>query len=401
MFSDEFALHQDVAIQKVKRNVGEFLEKNTILSGSCLLWNTTCLQIKATYERFTKKFNPPRVVWMAENGPLLKNERLINLCSNEDCCNSIHWSKPERKEKGNMAETSLYIEREGLRLFNGDCFDVLPQLENESVHFICIDPPYFIDGMGSDWNRDNLNTKKGKAKVIGSLPVGMKFDPEQGRNFQKFMEPVAVESLRILKPGGFFISFSQCRLYHRLACAVEDAGFEIRDAIAWKYNGQAKAFSMDHFVKKMSKTDEEKEEILRSLSGRKTPQLRPEMELMVLAQKPREGTFVDNWLKHQVGLMDTSELLNGKFPSTVMEVPKPPKKEKGPGTEHLTVKPVDLIEHLIKLYTLPDQVVVDFFMGSGTAGVAAVRSGRQFIGVEKDPVYFGVSKQRILNEETQ
>lgn len=277
----------------------------------------------------------------------------------------------------------------------GDALEVLKAMPSESVHLIATDPPYFIDGMGSDWNKSELKTRTDKATVVGSLPVGMKFDPAQGKAFQKFMEPISREAMRILKPGGFFIAFSQARLYHRLAVAAEDAGFEIRDMLAWNYEGQAKAFSMDHFIRKMKLTEREQLILLDLIGGRKTPQLKPQMEPMVMAQKPRVGTFVENYKQFQVGLVDTSATLDGKFPGNVMTVAKPSKEEKGPGNEHLTVKPVRIMEHLIQLFTAPGQVVLDPFLGSGTTGIAAINIGRQFTGIELDPDYAQIASKRI------
>jgi site-specific DNA-methyltransferase (adenine-specific) len=213
------------------------------------------------------------------------------------------------------------------------------------------------------------------------------------------MLDISREMFRILVPGAFYVSFSQARLYHRLGVAVEDAGFEIRDMLAWKYEGQAKAFSQDHFVRKMKISDEEKARIIADLGGRKTPQLKPQIEPMTLAQKPKQGTFVDNWLQHGTGLVDVSQSLDGMFPGNVMDVRKPSKTEKGAGNDHPTIKPVELISHLVKLFSKPGQTVIDPFMGSGSHGVACVESGRAFIGIERDPHYFDISSQRIKAAE--
>ncbi len=282
-----------------------------------------------------------------------------------------------------------------LNLQLGDALDILKSLDNDSVHLCVTDPPYFIDGLGDEWDASTVVTSQKKAGVIGGLPVGMKFDPQQGKRFQSFMADISVEMFRVLMPGAFYISFSQARLYHRLAVAVEDAGFEIRDMLAWRYDGQAKAFSQDHFVRKMKIPDAEKNHIIAEMGGRKTPQLKPQIEPMVLAQKPRDGTFVENWMKYRTGLVDTTQSLDGMFPGQVMEVKKPTKAEKGEGNDHVTVKPVPLVKHLVQLFSTPGQIVIDPFMGSGSHGVAAVESGRSFIGVERDAHYFDISKNRI------
>lgn len=278
-----------------------------------------------------------------------------------------------------------------MTLFNANSLNKLKEIKDKSVDCVITDPPYFIDGMGNNWNVDKLEEKAQKSSVVGSMPVGMKFDPQQGIDLQNFMEQISKEVYRILKPGGFYLSFSQARLYHRMAIAVENSGFEIRDMFVWKREGQAKAFSQDHFVKKMNITDEEKERILQSLNGRKTPQLKPQIEPIVLAQKPKEGTFVQNWLKYQIGLVDTTVSLDGNFPGTVMEVPKEKDKE----IKHFTVKPVKLIEHLIKLFSPEGAVICDPFLGSGTTGIACLNTGRNFIGIELNSEYYQMAKERI------
>ncbi len=284
-----------------------------------------------------------------------------------------------------------------IQIFNEDCQKGLLKLEDNAIDFIITDPPYFIDGMDNAWNDKNLKNKASKSNVIGGLPVGMKFDRAQGERLQTFMNPIAKEFLRILKPGGFCVVFSQARLYHRMAMSLDLAGFEIRDMLAWKYEGQAKAFSQSHFIKKdKNLTDERKESLIKELEGYKTPQLKPQMEPMVLAQKPKIGTFVQNWQKYQLGLLNTRESLNGKFPSNVMEVSKHTRNcESEEKIEHLTRKPVQLISHLIRLFTQEGHVVLDPFMGSGSHAIAALQNHRKFIGYEIEKKYFEIAKDRI------
>ena len=93
----------------------------------------------------------------------------------------------------------------------------------------------------------------------------MKFSVEQGQELQKFLAPVASEWMRVIRPGGFCLVFSQNRLGHRTAIALEDAGFEIRDVLIWRYEGQAKAFSQDHFIRKRKISDEEKNRLLQKV----------------------------------------------------------------------------------------------------------------------------------------
>lgn len=262
-----------------------------------------------------------------------------------------------------------------------DCRDGILGIDDASVSMVLTDPPYGLDGMDKDWNLGRLNGRV-KAGVVGSLPAGMRFDPSQGRELQSFLQPIAAQWMRVLKPGGYALCFSQPRLSHRVGTAMEDAGFEIRDMLAWQHEGQQpKAFSQDHFVKRMKIGDSEKRRIIKDLGGRKTPQLKPEMEMLVLGQKPREGTFVANWLKHQVGLIDVCDpfIDSNRFPSQVIRHPKADRM-----FDHMTVKPVEVLRHLIRIFSREDSVVLDTFAGTGSTGVACAYEGRRFIGFERD-----------------
>lgn len=291
------------------------------------------------------------------------------------------------------------------------CLEGMKKLPESSVDMVCTDPPYFLDGLGDDWNKGKLD-KKGASSVVGNLPKGMKFDRKQSKKFYDFYTEVAREVFRVLKPGGAFVSFSSPRLYHSMTMAVEEVGFEIRDMLAWVYTqSQVKAFSQDHIIEKdKTKTDEEKARLKEACKDWRTPQLKPAIEPMCLAVKPIEGRYIDNFEKYGTGLMNTSEetRVDDKFPSNVMTtqegvldtvflVKKPSKEEKGVFNTHLSVKPVELIQHLIQLFTHPDAIVLDPFMGSGTTAVAARLCGRKYIGYDINEEYIEISNKRLLS----
>jgi DNA modification methylase len=93
----------------------------------------------------------------------------------------------------------------------------------ESVDAIVTDPPYGLEFMGREWDRlDGIGQMSHVAARQGAL-------------MQEWHEAWAREALRVLKPGGHLIAFGGTRTYHRLTCAIEDAGFEIRDCLAWLY----------------------------------------------------------------------------------------------------------------------------------------------------------------------
>ena len=292
-----------------------------------------------------------------------------------------------------------------------NCLDGMKHLPENSVDMVCTDPPYFLDGLGNDWDKNKID-KKGASSVVGNLPKGMKFDRKQSKKFHDFYMDVSKEVFRVLKPGGAFISFSSPRLYHSMAMAVEENGFEIRDMMAWVYTqSQVKAFSQNHIIEKDKiKTREEKDNLKDMCKDWRTPQLKPAIEPMCLAVKPIEGRYIDNFERYGTGLLNTSEetRVDGKFPSNVMTVEedvldkvflvkKPSKDEKGDFNTHLSVKPVDLIQHLIQLFTKKGAVVLDPFMGSGTTAVAAVNCGRNYMGFDINEEYVEISNKRVLS----
>lgn len=120
---------------------------------------------------------------------------------------------------------TIHYQDDLVQLWHGDCLDVLRDLPDASVHAVVTDPPYGLEFMGKEWDRfgDGTASSHATAGVSGSAA------------FQAWCEQWAAECLRVLKPGGYLLAFGGTRTWHRLASAVEDAGFKIRDSIAWLY----------------------------------------------------------------------------------------------------------------------------------------------------------------------
>jgi|694.fasta_scaffold33380_2 site-specific DNA-methyltransferase (adenine-specific) len=290
-----------------------------------------------------------------------------------------------------------------------DALEFLKKISDNSIDCCLTDIPYGYHHMDNKWSTDNLNNKKTNSHIV--LPMGMKFDKNQGLELQKFMGPISSEVFRVLKPGGFFICFSAPRMYHRLCVAIEDTGFEIRDSIGWLYSkSQVKAFRQDHVINNDKiLTDIEKKALKESLKNHRTPQLKPAFENICIAMKPIEGRFIDNEMKWGLGLMDCSVLVgDDKFPSNVVStdkiekeidkffyIKKPGKLEKGEDNIHPTVKPLELCQHIIKLFTKEDDIVLDPFVGSGTTAVAAIATKRHFCCCDINKKYVDIANKRI------
>jgi DNA modification methylase len=119
---------------------------------------------------------------------------------------------------------------DGVRVFAGDCRDVLRELPDNSVDSVVTDPPYELGFMGKKWDSS-----------------GIAYDVT-----------VWEECLRVLKPGGHLLAFGGSRTYHRLGVAIEDAGFEIRDNIAWIYgSGFPKSLDVSKAIDKRAGAERE------------------------------------------------------------------------------------------------------------------------------------------------
>lgn len=86
-----------------------------------------------------------------------------------------------------------------------------------------------------------------------------------------------------------------------------------------------------------------------------------------------------------------------KWPTTILCFPKHTSRERN----HPTEKPVPLFAYLVETYSDPGATVLDPFMGSGTTGIACIRTGRRFVGIEKDPAHYATAVERIKRELSQ
>ena len=121
-----------------------------------------------------------------------------------------------------------YYSKDGIVLYCGDCVAVMQTMPDNSIDAIVTDPPYGLGFMGKGWDH--------------SVP-GVE---------------VWIECLRILKPGGHLLAFAGTRTQHRMACAIEDAGFDIRDMIAWVYgSGFPKSLDVSKAIDKAAGAERE------------------------------------------------------------------------------------------------------------------------------------------------
>ena len=358
-------------------------------------------------------------------------------------------------------------------IHTGDCVEVMAVMDADSVDAIVTDPPYGLEFMGQEWDR--LWGKPGQ-KPEGRVGSDGAFrrkttafsqhhatpSYEGGMTAQRWHTEWAAAALRVARPGAYLLAFGGTRTVHRMTCALEDAGWVVRDLLMW---GHAQGFPKSRASLKPAWEP--------IVMARKPGPLRPlgidatRIEGPVDAystpgsgkvgqggvyqggysgeydgaeqphpDSPRHdarGRWPANILfdQYAAGMLDAqmqdasrffyvakpdggerNQGLDGELIVTAAEITG--RKEGSAGLNspragkmgdsanfHPTVKPVDLMAYLIKLVTPPGGVVLDPFMGSGTTGIAAARLGFPFLGCEMSAEYLALAEKRIAAETAQ
>lgn len=199
-----------------------------------------------------------------------------------------------------------YSETDNYILYQGSMLNMLDVIESNSIDSIVTDPPYELNFMSRSW--DN---------------AGVSFNKE---TWEKCYE--------VLKPGGYLLAFGGSRTYHRIACAIEDAGFEIRDCIMWIYgSGFPKSMNIGLAIDKKNGVEsidtgekingmsslgvmhddnwEAKDNITRKIAQNEWNGwgtcLKPAYEPIIIARKPFKGSLVDNVIENGVGGLNIDE----------------------------------------------------------------------------------------------
>lgn len=193
----------------------------------------------------------------------------------------------------------LYSENDSYKIYNGDMLDMLQVIEPESIDAIVCDPPYELGFMNKSWDS-----------------TGIAFKKETWQN-----------CFEVLKPGGYLLAFGGSRTYHRIACAIEDAGFEIRDCVMYLYGcGFSKSYNIGLAIDKKNGVDNRtgnirtdgvnnqnicydfktmkpkfEERIAQNEWQGWETCLKPAYEPIIVARKPFKGSVVDNIIKYRVG----------------------------------------------------------------------------------------------------
>ena len=233
-----------------------------------------------------------------------------------------------------------------IKLYKGDCLEIMKQIPNGSIDMILCDLPY--------------GTTACKWDVI--IP------------FDKLWEQYE----RIIKPNGAIVLTASQPFTSALIMSNTNM-------FRYEWIWEKTLFSNFALVKKQPAKLHEN--IL--VFYKKQPTYNPQMqEGKPYSDKPRKRTM--GVMNDAIGMKKAIENKGERYPSSVQKF-----SNGNNGTQHPTQKPIELFEYLIKTYTNENETVLDNTMGSGTTGVACVNTNRNFIGIEKDEKYFEIAKDRI------
>jgi len=249
-------------------------------------------------------------------------------------------------------ETSWRSECGRVVLHCGDCLTLLPGLEAESVDAIVTDPPYSSGGMvrGDRMMRTRTKYQSTSAEIEHPDFAG---DNRDQRGFHAWAALWLLHCRAAVQTGSVACIFSDWRQLPMMTDAIQSGGWVWRGVVPWD-----------------------------KVNARPMPnRFRAQCEFVVWGTAgPRDFAMSDDAKYH---------------PGIIRE--PPPRAE---SRVHTTEKPIGALTPLVEVADR-DGLILDPFMGSGSTGIAAIRTGRRFIGVELDPHYFAVAKRRIIAEMKQ
>ena len=242
-----------------------------------------------------------------------------------------------------------------LDLYQGDCFDIFPKLEDNSISLFVLDLPY--NQTSISWDKDIIN-----------------------------LEEMWKHIKRVMKPAGIVVHFCTAKFGYKLIKSNEKW---FKYELVWKKSKKVGFLSAN----KQPLRQHELIYIFKKEQGTYTPQKteglpnHPQGNGGYAAKNPQKPSLYGK----TNGLKETTPLTTQKYPTSILNFNSVQK------TIHKTQKPVELVEWLIKTYSNEGETVCDFTFGSGTTAIASLNTNRKFVGMEKDPEIYELAEKRIFD----
>jgi site-specific DNA-methyltransferase (adenine-specific) len=244
--------------------------------------------------------------------------------------------------------------RHHIRLYQGDCLELLALLPESSVDLIFADPPYFLSNGG-------ITCHAGKMVSVNKGDWDKSKGPDANHDFNRAWLAAAQ---RILKPNGSLWVSGTAHVIHSVGFAMQQLGFKLLNDISWVKPNPPPNLSCRYFTHAT--------------------------ETIIWAAKDKKS-------RHTFNYKLMKEHNRGKQMKSVWEIKPPETWEKRFG-KHPTQKPVALLERILLASSHEGDLVLDPFSGSGTTALAALRTSRSAVGLELSYDYLALTLQRITAE---
>jgi site-specific DNA-methyltransferase (adenine-specific) len=261
----------------------------------------------------------------------------------------------------------VFFKTDHAELIHGDCLDILEKLPEKSVDMIFADPPYNLSNGGITCHSGRMvSVNKGEWDKSSGILIDHEFEI-------KWLNACR----RVLKNDGtIWVSGTMHNIYS-VGFALQKLEYRLLNEVCWFKPNASPNLSCRYFTHSH--------------------------EILIWAAKSSESKHKFNYqaMKAQAGGKQMRSLWSDidEMPSDIWTITTPKKAEKKYG-KHPTQKPLALVERTILAATDPGDIVLDPFTGSSTTGVAAIRNGRHFIGIDNNVDYLELSVKR-LNEELE
>jgi site-specific DNA-methyltransferase (adenine-specific) len=271
--------------------------------------------------------------------------------------------------------TSEFARGARYRLYRGDCLELLQGFEPESFDLAFADPPYFLSNGG-------FTCKSGRRASVekGAWDVSKGVEDDH-----RFTVAWLAAVKRVLKPSGtLWVSGTQHVIFS-VGFAMQKLGYKLLNTVTWYKPNASPNLSCRYFTHST--------ELLVWASPNRKGKLLHVFNYPQMKAENGGKQMRDVWALPRSG----DEELSADGQGRVWTQIAPRRGEKTLGS-HPTQKPIALLERLVRSTTNDDALVLDPFNGSGTTGVAALRLGRRFVGIDVDPQYLDLAKRRFEAE---
>jgi site-specific DNA-methyltransferase (adenine-specific) len=271
--------------------------------------------------------------------------------------------------------SSEYARGSRYRLYQGDCIELLQGFEPHSFDMAFADPPYFLSNGG-------FTCKGGKRAAVAKGDWDVSRGIEDDHRFTlAWLEAVK----RVLKPSGtLWVSGTQHVIFS-VGFAMQKLGYKLLNTVTWYKPNASPNLSCRYFTHST--------ELLVWASPNRKGKLLHVFNYPQMKAENGGKQMRDVWALPRSGDEELSADGQGRIWTQIA----PRRAEKTLGS-HPTQKPLALLERLLRSTTHEDALVLDPFNGSGTTGVAALRMGRRYVGIDVDPAYLELSRRRLEAE---